>query len=255
MQGKRVLNWLGSNAEALIALLIAVVAGVLGIMGVAPAQLIDAATLLTIAALALALLRDRWRTDAEPRAREALMKAESALHEFPSHVSRINTLESVIGDTRIALGEASMVRILVGQEIDRALSETRSNAREWHFKGGTATFVRAVVIPECVRNARRNRRVLSMRLEVLDPRNEKLCERYANYFRRIVDDPNEDEQSWTGEGTQLEIFATILAACWWKQRYPPLEIHVALSAHMSIFRWDMTQDCLIVTERGPGSPP
>lgn len=70
--------------------------------------------------------------------------------------------------------------MLHGDEISRALADARAEAREWIFRGGTATFARAVALPECVRVARQNRRVLSVRLEILDPTNAGLCERYTN---------------------------------------------------------------------------
>ncbi|MEU0477615.1 hypothetical protein ABZ260_00300 [Streptosporangium sp. NPDC006013] len=254
MRGKVLLAWFGANAEALIALVIAVVAGVLGLTGVASVAHVNSAILVTLAALSLALLRERWGRESEPDTRKALLAAGAALEQLPDQLERINAVDDVISDARIALDEAAKVRVLTGSEISRVLAEARSEAKEWIFKGGTATFVRAVVIPECVRRARHNRRELSIRLEILDPMNYELCARYANYFRRMVDDPNEDERSWTAKQTQVELYATIFAACWWQQRYPRLKIAVGLSSTMTIFRWDMTQACVVITERGPRFP-
>ncbi|MBG0829615.1 DUF1328 domain-containing protein [Planomonospora sp. ID67723] len=254
MRGKALLGWLGSNAEALIALVIAVVAGVLGLTGVASVAHVNSAILVTLAALSLALLRERWRSEADPDTRKALLTAQASLQKLPEQLERINTVDGMLSDARAALDEAAKVRVLTGNEISRVLAEARAEAKEWIFRGGTATFVRAVVIPECVRRARQNRRELSIRLEILDPANHELCARYANYFRRMVDDPNEDERSWTTKETQVELYATILAACWWQQRYPRLKIAVGLSSTMTIFRWDMTQSCMVITERGPRFP-
>ncbi len=47
MRVKRVLGWLGSNAEALIALVLAIVAGLLGLIGVASLQVVNSAILVT----------------------------------------------------------------------------------------------------------------------------------------------------------------------------------------------------------------
>ena len=51
----------------------------------------------------------------------------------------------------------------------------------------------------------------------------------------------------------LEACATILAACWYLQRYPFLTIEVALSTTVPTFRWDLSSDCVIVTheDRSP----
>lgn len=249
------MRWLGANCEALIALVTAAIVGILGLTNSVSASVVNSSILATLAALALSVLRSRWdAAGAEPEARARLLSAQQSLEQLPSHLRRIGQIEELITDYRATLDEEAAIRILRGNEIDQSLSEARAEAKEWIFRGGTATFVRAVVLPECIRRARRARRPFHVRLEILDPRRLELCWRYANFFRHGVEDPNEDEQSWTGEGTQLELYATIFAACWWKQHYPPLKIEVALSPTMTLFRWDMTQNVLFITERGPRFP-
>lgn len=248
------MRWLGANCEALIALVTAAIVGMLGLTNSVSASVVNSAILATLAALALSVLRSRWDAGAEPEARARLLSAQQSLEQLPSHLRRIGQIEELIADYRATLDEEAAIRILRGNEIDQSLAEARAEAKEWIFRGGTATFVRAVVLPECVRRARRARRPLHVRLEILDPRRLELCRRYANFFRHGVEDPNEDEKTWTGEGTQLECYATIFAACWWKQHYPPLKIEVALSPTMTLFRWDMTQNVLFITERGPRFP-
>jgi hypothetical protein len=245
---------LGTNADALIALLTAVVVGILGLSNSAPPSVVNSAILVTLAALSLSVLRDRWDAEAEPDTRETLLAAHQSLERLPVHIERIAVIEEKLAERKVTLDEESTIRVLRGNEITNSLAEARAEAKEWIFRGGTATFVRAVVLPECVRQARRNHRALSVRLEILDPGNIALCERYSNFFRHGVENPNEDEQTWTTKGTQVELFATIVAACWWKQHYPSLEISVALSSTMTLFRWDMTQNYLFITERGPRFP-
>lgn len=248
------IRWLGANCEALIALVTSAIVGVLGLTGSVSAPVVNSAILATLAALALSVLRSRWDAGAEPDARARLLSAQQSLEQLPGHLRRIGQIEELITDYRTTLDEEAAIRILRGREIDQALAEARAEAKEWIFRGGTATFVRAVVLPECVRRARRARRPLNVRLEILDVRERELCRRYADFFRYGVEDPNEDEETWSGEGTQLECYATILAACWWKQNYPPLKIELALSPMMTLFRWDMTQNVLFITERGPRFP-
>lgn len=248
------LRWLGANSDALIALVTAMAVGILGLVSAVSASVVNSAALVALAALSLSVLRDRWHVDTEPDTQAALLAAHSSLTELPAQLERITAIGDMVAETRAALDEASTIRVLRGNEISRSLAEARVEAKEWIFRGGTATFVRAVVLPECIRRARQNRRVLSVRLEILDPMNVELCERYTNFFRHGVADPNEDERTWTAKGTQMELFATILAACWWRQHYPPLEISVALSSTMTVFRLDMTQNCLFITERGPRFP-
>jgi hypothetical protein len=243
-----VVRWLGVNAEALLALVTAAVVGVLGLSGAVPTSVVNSAILVTLAALALSVLRDRWNAETEPNARATLLAAHQSLERLPAQI------EEALAERRATLDEESTIKVLRGNEITESLAEARIEAKEWIFRGGTATFVRGVVLPECVRRARSNHRPLRVRLEILDPGNVPLCERYANFFRHGVEDPNEDERTWTAKGTQVELFATVVASCWWKQHYPSLEIAVALSPTMTLFRWDMTQNRLIITERGPRFP-
>lgn len=254
MRARAFVRWLGANSEALIALVTAVVVGVLGLTDSVSDSVVNSAILATLAALALSVLRSKWEFGAEPDVRGRLIAAQQSLEELPSHLRRIEQLEELITDCRATLGEDSAISVLRGNEITQSLADARAEAREWIFRGGTATFVRAVVLPECIQRARRARRPLNVRLEILDPRDAELCERYANFFRHGVEDPNEDEETWTGEGTQRELYATVFAACWWKQHYPPLKIELALSPMMTLFRWDMTQNALFITERGPRFP-
>jgi hypothetical protein len=251
---RSVFRWLGANAEALIALVTAVIVGILGLTNSVSSSVVNSAILATLAALALSVLRNRWDFGAEPDARARLRSAQQSLEDLPRHIGRLSQVEEMVTDFRATLDEESAIRILRGSEITQSLTEARAEAKEWIFRGGTATFVRAVVLPECIQRARRARRSLNVRLEILDLRSLDLCERYANFFRHGMADPNEDERTWTGEGTQLELYATIFSACWWKQHYPPLRIEVALSSTVTLFRWDMTQNFLIITERGPRFP-
>jgi hypothetical protein len=254
MRLRAVVRWLGVNTEAVLALVTAAIVGALGLSGAVPTSVVNSAILVTLAALSLSVLRDRWNAETEPNARATLLAAHQSLERLPAHIERIGVIEGTLAERRAALDEGSTITVLRGNDIDESLAEARIEAKEWIFRGGTATFVRAVVLPECVKRARRNHRPLRVRMEILDPGNVSLCERYANFFRYGVDNPNEDEQTWDAKGTQVELFATIVASCWWKQRYPSLEIAVALSPTMTLFRWDMTQNRLLITQRGPSFP-
>lgn len=124
------------------------------------------------------------------------------------------------------------------------------------FKGGTGTFTRLVTLPECLRNARRHRRELRIYLEILDPTNFELCDNYANLYKSLAESPTDNELSWDGDGTRHELYATVLAACWYHKRYQLLgiEIEVGLSATFTTLRWDLSTHSIIITQRGPRFP-
>jgi hypothetical protein len=111
-----------------------------------------------------------------------------------------------------------------------------------------------VTLPRCVENARRERRPLRFQIEVLDPSNEEVCDAYTRFRRSLSTRPDGTGEPWTPERTRKESYATVLAACWYLQRFAWLSIEVGLSATMSTFRWDLSSRCVIITQEDPASP-
>jgi len=93
-----------------------------------------------------------------------------------------------------------------------------------------------------------------MQVEIIDPANEKVCEDYAQFRRSLSDQPDATGEIWTVERTRKESYATVLAACWYWQRFSFLTIEVGLSSVMTTFRWDMTPHRLIITQEDPQFP-
>ncbi|MET8334865.1 hypothetical protein [Streptosporangium canum] len=161
--------WLGKNADGFIALLLAVGVGVVGLLDdsidkALRDQVIESGTLLVLALLTTAILRDRWRQEPVETAMRESFAGTSALPE------RLERLEGVVSGAGRALQDLSVVNVLNGaEEIAKAHAEARDGTDRWIFKGGTGTYLRAVTLPECVAAARRERRALVMRLEIIAP--------------------------------------------------------------------------------------
>lgn len=252
---KRIAPWAVQNADVAIALLLAVVVGVLGIMpdeifgdngATVQTQLVSAATLVILALVATALLRDR--------ARQAPMEAitSDVLGRLPTRLDRLEQIESLVDRTRKALDALQLVRVLgSSQEIAHAHAEAREDTTRWSFKGGTGTYLRAVTLPACVAAARRDKRHLTVRIEVIDPADVEVCETYAHYRRSLSDLPDGTGERWTTDRVRKESYATILAAFWHRQRYGLLDIGVGLSSTMTTFRWDLSSSRLIMTVEDP----
>lgn len=183
----------------------------LGLLGMLNASRINQAILVVLGLLAYTILRDRHRAEQADR-------------------------------------ESQTVRLVDSVEIRRELEEARRRTSVWMYKGGTGTYLRAVTLPHCVRNAHRERRHVRIQVEIIDPTNEVLCDYYANlrHFR-----PDDTGEAWTFARTRNESYATILAACWYLQRYAILRIDVALSATASTFRWDLSSSCAFMTQEDP----
>jgi hypothetical protein len=238
----RLIAWLRSNADGVIALVLAFCIALLGSVDVLGAAQVNNAVLLVLGVLATTLLRDRTTAG----------KVEHDVHEIKaSHAE----LQRELASTRAALDQMSMVRVLSSEEVGPALASARRDTDRWMFKGGTGTYLRAVTLPECVAAARQDKRALTARVEIIDPTNEVVCGNYARFRHSLSREPDGIGELWTLDRTRKESFATVLAACWYRQRYELLDIEVGLSPVMTTFRWDLSARCVIVTQEDSRTPP
>ncbi|GLW63256.1 hypothetical protein Arub01_15000 [Actinomadura rubrobrunea] len=244
--------WFGKNADALIALVLAIGVAVIGLGVEVPDEVTDSAILAVIGLLATSVLRDRTRRQpVETEVRDTLRSSSATLDALSERLADIERFESVVSDTRRALDETSVVRVIDGTQVAQELAEARRDTDRWFFKGGTGTYIRARTLPECVAAARRERRTLLVRLEIIDPTNVTVCEAYARHRRSVSDRPDATGEPWTTDRTRKEAYATILAACWHKQRFNMLDIDVGLSQTMTTLRYDLAASRLVVTRDDP----
>lgn len=229
---KRAFLRLADNADAVIALGLAIVASVLGILRAVPDYVIGNVTVLTLATVAFILLRDRNR-----------------------QVKAARKIERSVTNANVKLlSHLKTVKILEGDDITRALAEARSQTEKLVFKGATGTFTRAVALPECLKAAGGKHRTLEACIEIFDPGNAQLLEGYVGLYKSFATELNDPLNGWSVDGTRREILATILAACWHKERHQNLDIEVYLSPALTTFRWDLTTTSLIITQVGPEFP-
>jgi hypothetical protein len=80
--------------------------------------------------------------------------------------------------------------------------------------------------------------------------------RYVRLYQSLAENSEDNEMSWDSEGTRRELYATILAATWYRSRYQLLDIdiEVRVSPIISTLRWDLSSGALIITQRGPMFP-
>ncbi|MFC9997616.1 hypothetical protein [Nocardia sp. NPDC127526] len=250
------LLWVKANAEGSIAIGLAVAMSALGLVGLVSVDLVSKVIPLTLAVVALAVLRDRWRQETvNAEMLRSVGEANAALGHMRECVDRIGQLEGLMTSTQRTMESFAAVRFASGAEVSDALEQARGDTDRWIFKGGTGAFNRVVTLPHCVRHAVHVRRELLVRMEILDPTDLQACERFARLYRSLADGADDDAHTWSGMGTQIESYATIFAACWYKQRATHLlDIEIGLTSVVSTVRWDLSSQCLIVTTRGPRFP-
>ncbi|GGS01457.1 hypothetical protein GCM10010269_45410 [Streptomyces humidus] len=215
--------WAVRNADGLVAIAVALTVGLLDITDKDfDDDIVTGSILLVLAALVYGSLTERRRRMADIRAATA--------------------------GTGRAIEDLAMVRTLTGPEVGQAHERARRSTSRWVFKGGTGTYLRAVTLPECVLEAQRQRRSLSMKIDIVDPADDKVCEAYAR-FRRTFG--HGDGDGWTPERTRKESYATVVAASWHRQRLDTLEIDVHLSSVAPALRFDLSDTCLIITQDDP----
>jgi hypothetical protein len=122
----RLLSWLGSNAEALIALLLAIVVSVLSAYGSAPQSLIASATLAVLALVGFGMVRDRSRREStEHDIRTAVAAADLSFKSLDHHLAVVSRLDELATASRQAVEEMAATRVLTGAEVANAHSEAR----------------------------------------------------------------------------------------------------------------------------------
>lgn len=249
----RVVTWVVKNLDAFIGLLLALVVAILGLNNTVSQDVVNSVILLVLGLLAQALLRDRLRRQtAEQEVRQVVRETRDRLTELVPQMREITGPEGALHRAREAIDSLSMVRVLHGNEVGQALAEARRHTDRWYFKGGTGTYTRAVTLPECLEHARRRNATLQFAVEIIDPTDEAVCERYAQFRRSLA--PDAPGERWTVDRTRKESYATVLAACWHRQRSGLLTIEVRLSAHLTTFRYDLSSSCVIITQENPQTP-
>ncbi len=238
----RIVKWITKNADGLIALVLAACIAILAWADVVGTNQVNSAVLLILAVLATTLLRDRVRSS-------------FIEHDVRKVLDHLEALDNKVTGAQQAQDQASTLRVLRGDAIGEALATARRDTDSWTFKGGTGTFIRAVTLPECIERAREKGRALTVRLEILDPTDDDVCEHYAVFQRSMSQTLDGTGEVWTAERTKKESFATVLAACWHRQRYRPLTVEVGLSSTISTFRWDLSSRSLIMTQFIPQRDP
>ncbi|MFR9776403.1 hypothetical protein ACL02O_10140 [Micromonospora sp. MS34] len=249
----RLFTWVVNNLDAFIGLLLAVTVAVLGLTNAVSQDVVNSAILLVLGLLAQAVLRDRLRREtADQQVRQVVRDTRDRLTDLVPQMREITGPDGALNRAREAIDSVSMVRVLHGSEVGQALAEARRLTDRWNFKGGTGTYTRAVTLPECLEHARRRNATLHVAVEIIDPTDEEVCERYARFRRSLA--PDGPGERWTVDRTRKESYATVLAACWHLQRSGLLTIDVRLSAQMTTFRYDLSSSCVIITQENPQTP-
>jgi hypothetical protein len=140
-------------------------------------------------------------------------------------------------------------RILYPSEIGNELAEAAEHANFWEYRGGCGRYERFEVLPTLAKTATRSGRNREIKIELLDPNDIALCEKYATYRHNRLSGRGE----WTVTRVRQEVLSTIVSA-YNHSKQANLEVEVFLSTGFSLFRVDLHDAYAVVTQEDSKLP-
>lgn len=140
--------------------------------------------------------------------------------------------------------------VIEPNRIKEVFNRGRLETDFWYFSGGTGRFTRAVTLPELNSISKNNNVHRSIKIILLDPMDDNLCESYANYRLSL----NSSRNEWSSKYVRNEIISTICSAILYKNLNPMLEINIYLKKNFSTLRIDINQLTCIVTKEDKKEP-
>lgn len=140
----------------------------------------------------------------------------------------------------------SVMDVIEPKEIGPLLKKANSDSRSWIYKGACGRYTRATTLPMMAKSARQEGIGRDIRIILLDPNNDLLCDEYATYRRSLKSAKN--GSLWTKSRVKEEVVATVISALRYKHEEPLLRIEIHLINHFSAFRFDISDQYAIVTK-------
>lgn len=142
------------------------------------------------------------------------------------------------------------IRQIPGDRIGEVLDQLLASSNQWHFRGGSGRWQLETVLPQLA-----DRRDLPARyvMQIIDPLDDELCERYGQYRARSR---TPDEAPSVSDGPRLvrhDILACVYAAGWYRF-YSQIRPEITLLRTYSPIRIDCGNNGLVVTIANKSSP-
>jgi hypothetical protein len=232
-------KWVGRNPDISLNVIIVAAAAILSILdltgGITLTQTgISRLAVALVGGLALATVTSNIKKD-------PVLKHEDDV---------LNSLQEGLKEVRTAMRSIQGTldqNDIPAEDRTRALLELLSQADSWSFRGGSGRWQRSTVLPELSRRGGQN---IPYRMQIVDPRNEALCTRYAQ-FRVIAQSP---EVSRPNEGEVVTILSDLLACVYavsWYSHNSMIQPVVSLMPFYTPFRIDGNPAAAVVTIADP----
>ena len=137
--------------------------------------------------------------------------------------------------------------------ISNILEKSARESTEWEYVGHTARYVRNRIIPILLEQSSRNNRNVRVRMLVIDPSDNQLCQKYADYRNRSRSG-HLFQNKWTKEDVQAQILVTLAKLVNLHHDSNFFSCEIRLRRFLSQFRVDASYDQLTVTQEDPQEP-
>lgn len=119
--------------------------------------------------------------------------------------------------------QAANLESIRPSEIGPLLQHAMVGSDTWHFRGGTGRYTRAVTLPKMAEAARQTSMSRRVEIQLLNPDDNNVCQRYADY-RNGLSSANREQESWTLQRVRKESLRPYL-----------LRMRSKSKSHISIF--------------------
>ncbi len=142
--------------------------------------------------------------------------------------------------------DKQQIKILETVSIDKELSISRETTQSWNFSGGAGSETRGVTLPVLSEMAKK-KSIITIKIQIIDPTDISACKNYCEYRAK-----RHGQADWTPRKLQLKLYSTILSCMYWAKN-SPLHIDIYLKNTFSTFRYDISDDRIIITKEDPNS--
>jgi len=140
-----------------------------------------------------------------------------------------------------------------GKQISRTLKDAMVASKSWQYSGSLGSYFRAVTLPTIAKSSLEHRAPRNLHALILDPADDKLCERYAKR-RSTMEAASGSKRRWTKEDIRNEVLATAITCYTSPRENSYLNVKVRMRNHDSQFRYDLSDTHLIITTEHKTAP-
>lgn len=146
----------------------------------------------------------------------------------------------------------AQIKVLQPIEIGQTLIKARTDTEKWWFNGGSGRYTRSVTLPYLAELARAKNKTIDVTIQIMNPKNRELCEKYANYRNGLRTGKKTNPRTFST--VQIDLISTIVATYIWRQKQSLLNITLGLKENFSLFRTDLSSSGAIITKEDPIEP-